>query len=220
MKSDSKSPFFIIPDFISPKVCDDIISRIEVKQPDINKEGFPIKMERHHSSIEDALFGKLKAYIPEIEERYDAKYKATEKMIFQYYPETQGNAAENPGCENSKFIKRKWVKVKDVDLTAILWLKDFNSKVPLDPRIETYGGKLEFLGFNFSLVPQRGTLIIFPASPHFVYAISPILVSPLYQVKMNICINNKDDGLWLYQPQNFPYDQNRGMLESWFAEHL
>ena len=218
--SDIRSPFFVIQDFISPKKCEEIISKIEVKQPDVNKEGFPIKMERHHSIIEDALFGRLKEFIPEIEERYSAKYRGTEKMVFQYYPETQGNAAENPGCENSKFIKRKWVKVKDVDLTGVLWLKDFNDKVPLDPRSEVYGGKLEFPGFNFSLVPQRGSLVIFPASPHFVTAISPVLVSQLYQIKINICISTEDDGLWFYTPSEYPYDEKRGILDSWFVEYL
>lgn len=218
--SDIKSPFFVIQDFISSKKCDEILSQIEVKQPDKDKEGFPLKMERHHDEIENVLFARLKEFIPSIEERYNAKYRGTEKLLFQYFPENSNVPAEKPGCENSKFVKRKWVKYKDVDLTGVLWLKDFNNNVPLDPRTEVYGGKLEFPVYNFSLVPQRGSLVIFPASPHFITAISPILVSSLYQIKFNICISETDGGLWFYQPANFPFDEGRGPLMSWFEEFI
>ena len=215
-----KSPFFVIQDFISAKKCDEILSSIEVRQPDVDKEGYPIKMERHHSDLEDVLFERLKDHVPEIEQRYGAKYRATEKMVFQYYPENAKKPAETPGCENSEFSRRKWVKTRDVDLTGVLWLKDFNNNVPLDPRTEVYGGKLEFPVYNFSLVPQRGTLVLFPAGPHFISAISPILVSSLYQVKINMCLTSHDGGMWFYQPQQFPYDEGRGALMSWFEEYI
>jgi hypothetical protein len=141
-------------------------------------------------------------------------------MVFQYYPENAKKPAETPGCENSEFSRRKWVKTRDVDLTGVLWLKDFNNNVPLDPRTEVYGGKLEFPVYNFSLVPQRGTLVLFPAGPHFISAISPILVSSLYQVKINMCLTAHDGGMWFYQPQQFPYDEGRGALMSWFEEYI
>lgn len=216
----SKSPFFVIQDFISSKKCDEIIKAVEIKQPDFDKEGTPIKMERHHSSIEDILFDRFKEFIPQIEKHYNAKYRATEKLVFQYYPENANKPAEQPGCENSKFGRRKWVKVKDVDLTGFLWLKDFNNNVPLDPRTEVYGGKLEFPVYNFSLVPQRGTLVLFPAGPHFISAISPVLVSQLYQIKFNVCLSAPDDSMWFYQPANFPFDEGRGPLNSWFEQYI
>ncbi len=216
----NKSPFFVLQDFISPKMCDDILSKIEIKQPDIDKEGNPIKMERHHDEIEDLLFSRFRENIKAFEEYYNINYVGTEKLLFQYYPENAKAPAEQPGCENSKFIRRKWVKVKNVDFTGILWLKDFNSQVPLDPRTEVYGGKLEFPIYNFSLVPQRGTLVLFPASPHFISAISPVLVSQLYQVKFNVCVSEKDGSMYFYQPAQFPFDEGKGALMSWFEEYI
>jgi hypothetical protein len=104
---------------------------------------------------------------------------------------------------------------KDVDLVGFVWLKDYNENVPLDPRHEVFGGKLEFPAFNFSLVPQRGTLVMFPAGPHFITVISPILLSDLYQIKLTVCINQKNGGRWLYQPSNHP-----GKWQDWFSGHF
>jgi hypothetical protein len=214
-----KSPFIVVPEFISPKRCKELINAIEVKVPNYDADGNPIKMERHYLEGEDFIFSKIKELVPEIESKYDAKFKGVEKMIFQYYPQNQKSIAENPGCENSKFLRKRWVKVKDVDLVGFLWLKDFNNAAPFDPRTEVYGGKLEFPAYNFSLMPQAGTLVIFPAGPHFITAISPIIIGDLYQVKINICISPTDGNvLWMYDPKNFQADKS-GFIESWFREH-
>ena len=215
-----RSPFLVYPEFISPKKCQELISEIEVKSPNYDPEGNPIKMERHYLEGEDFLFSRLKTKFPEIEDRYDSTVKGVEKMIFQYFPENHKGPAENPGCENSKFMRKKWVKIKDVDLVGFLWLKDFNDQAPLDPRNEVYGGKLEFPAYNFSFAPQAGTLVIFPAGPHFITAISPILVGSLYQVKINICINPHDgSAMWMYDPKRYPAGKG-GFIESWFKEHV
>ena len=218
--SEINSPFLVIQDFISTKKCDEILNEILIKQPDVDKEGFPQKMERHHDEIETMLFSRFREFIPDLEKKFDAKYRGTEKLLFQYFPENANAPAENPGCGNSRFVKRKWVKYKDIDLVGVLWLKDYNNEVPLDARTEVYGGKLEFPVFNFSLVPQRGTLVLFPASPHFITAVSPILVSQLYQIKFNVCITDKNDGMWLYQPANYVFDERLGPLQSWFNEFI
>lgn len=215
-----RSPFLIYPEFISPKKCQEIVSNIEVKIADRDKDDNPIKMERHFDNGEEFIYQKLKEKIPEIESRYDSSFKGAEKMIFQFFPENQKSAAENPGCENSKFLRKKWVKTKDVDLVAYLWLKDFNDTAPLDPRTEVYGGKLEFPAYNFSFTPQAGTLVIFPAGPHFITAISPILISSLYQVKINICLTPNDGGnMWMYNPALYPVGKG-GFISSWFNEHV
>lgn len=215
-----RSPFLIYPEFISPKKCQELVSEVEVKIPSYDQDNNPIKMERHFLEGEDFIYAKLKEIIPDIEARYDSTFKAAEKMTFQFYPENQKSPAEQPGCENSKLMRKKWVKVKDVDLVAILWLKDFNDTAPLDPRTEVFGGKLEFPAYNFSFAPQAGTLVIFPAGPHFITAISPILVGSLYQVKINICIS-PDDGsvMWMYDPRKYPCGKS-GFINSWFSEHV
>jgi hypothetical protein len=210
------SPFHIVQDFLSPKLCDEILRQIELKQPNTDREGKAIPFERHHEGLERLIFPLLKQEVPNIEQRYFAKYKGTETLVFQHFPERANTIAKQPGCENAQYARKKWVKIKDVDLTGFIWLKDFNDSVPLDPRIEVYGGKLEFPAYNFSLQPQRGTLVLFPAGPHFINAISPVLVSDLYQIKVNICLSPNDgSGIYLYQPAKFP-----GKWQDWLKEFV
>lgn len=215
-----RSPFLIYPEFISPKKCQELVNAVEVNAPNYDANGDPMKMERHYLEGEDFLYSRFKSVISDIEERYDASFKGAEKMVFQFYPQNQKAPAENPGCENSKFMRKKWVKTKDVDLVGFIWLKDYNDVAPLDPRTEIYGGKLEFPAYNFSLTPQAGTLVIFPAGPHFITAISPILIGNLYQVKINICITPNDgSGMWMYDPKKYPSGK-KGFIEGWFGDHL
>lgn len=215
-----RSPFLIYPEFISPKKCQELVSAVEVKCPSFDTNNNPLKMERHYLEGEDFIYSKLKTIIPEVENRYDSGFRAAEKMAFQYFPENQKAPAEKPGCENSQFVRKKWVKNKDVDLVGILWLKDYNDTAPLDPRTEVYGGKLEFPAYNFSFAPQAGTLVIFPAGPHFITAISPILIGSLYQVKINICLSPNDgSAMWMYDPKRYPVGKS-GFIDSWFKEHV
>lgn len=215
-----KSPFFIVPEFISPKKCDDILSKIEVSEPNRDIDGRPLILERNIDDVESEIFEKFKEQIPAIENYYACNYKGTQQMNFQMLPENPKIPAIPAGCFNSKYLRKKWVKMADVDLTCILWLKDYHDSVPLDPRTEVYGGKLEFPLYNFSFVPQRGTLIVYPAGPHFISVTSPVLVSDLYQVRFNLSIKNKSDEQWLYQPSDFKYDTKKGMIDSWFQDHV
>lgn len=207
-----KSPFLVYQNFLSPKLCDVILSQIDVKVPNQDKDGNPAKLERFCDAAEDIIFEKLKPRIAEIESHYDLTYRGTEKVVFQHYPEgMKGNCAEPHHAENSQYLRKKWVKVKPVDVTGVLWLKDYNDRAPFDNRDEVYGGKLEFPAYNFSLTPQKGTLVLFPAGPHFIKAISPVLVGDLYQAKVNIGA----EGIWLYQPSNF-----QGDWTQWFQEFV
>lgn len=210
-----KSPFIVVQDFLSPQTCEKIVEDIRVSVPDTDLNGDPKKLERFYAPWEKPLAERFKELVPEIEQRYSAEYKGLHQPLFQYYPENSKAPAEAPGCENSKYVRKKWVMHKDVDLVGFIWLKDFNSDVPLDTRHEVYGGKLEFPVYNFSLVPQRGTLVLFPAGPHFITVISPVLLGDLYQIKLNVSLNADDDGRWFYQPKDFP-----GTYDSWLAEHL
>lgn len=210
-----RSPFTVVQDFLSPLTCEKIIADNEVTQPDVTLEGDAIKNEHHILFWEQDIVQRFHEVVPEIEARYDCKYRGLEAPVLQYLPENANAPAVGPGCENSKYLRKKWVKTCDVDLVGFVWLKDFNGNPPLDPRHEVFGGKLEFPVYNFSLVPQRGTLVLFPAGPHFITVISPILLGDLYQIKLRVCIEPKDGGLWLYQPTNFP-----GTWEQWFEGHF
>lgn len=210
-----KSPFIIVQDFLSPQMCERIVSDIEVKSPDVDPNGNPKKLERHNLFWEQDIASRMHDLIPVIEEQYDCEYRGTAQPLFQYYPEFAKAPAEAPGCENSKFLRKKWVMYKDVDLVGFVWLKDYNEKMPLDPRHEVFGGKLEFPVYNFSLVPQRGTLVLFPAGPHFITVISPLLVGDLYQIKLNVSISEKNGGKWFYQPANYP-----GTWQEWLNAYM
>lgn len=209
-----KSPFFVIENLISPKLCEEIITKVGVKSPNLDAAEKPIKLERFDDLAEQVIFTSLQHHKPAIEERYGATIVGTEELVFQHFPENPKVPAKQPGCESSSFVRKKWVKHRNVDLTGYVWLKDYQDKVPLDPRIEVYGGKLEFPAYNFSFTPQRGTCILFPAGPHFITAISPILVGELYQVKINMVLTK--NGLpFLYQPTDFP-----GTWQQWLMSYF
>lgn len=207
--SKSKSPFLVYQEFLSPKACQEVLDLIKVTAPNRDADGYATKLERFHSEAEDKIFSRFKPLIPEIEAHYNLKYKGTENLVFQHFPEGMKGLAEAPHCENSQFLRKKWVKTRDRELTGILWLKDYHDSVPLDPKFEVYGGKLEFPAYNFSLQPQRGTLMIYPSGPHFITATSPVLVGDLHAVRFHIAA----DGQWFYQPADFA-----GSWQEWFEE--
>jgi hypothetical protein len=209
-----KSPFIIRPDFLSPLMCERILADLDTT-PNFDVEGDPLKLERHNLAWEQTIIDAFHEVVPEIEERYSCVYRGLEKPLFQLYPENAKVPAEQPGCANSKYIRKRWVQTRDIDLVGFIWLKDFNSSVPLDPRVEVFGGKLEFPAYNFSLVPQKGTLVMFPAGPHFITVTSPILLGSLQQVKLTVSVKTTEGGQWFYQPTNFP-----GKWQDWLNEHL
>jgi hypothetical protein len=205
--SDVKSPFMVYQNFISPKLCDSLLSIVKVKEALVDNDGYPAKAEGFNDEAEKIIFQKFEPLIPEIEAHYNLKYAGCERMLFQYFPEGMAGLAENPHCENSAFVRKKWVKVKNRDLTAILWLKDFNNEPPLDRETEIYGGKLEFPLYNFSLQPQRGSLVIYPAGPHFISATSQVLIGEQYCVRLHMAA----DGVWLYDGSQYA-----GTYVDWF----
>jgi len=208
-----RSPFFVIEDAVSPAKCDLIISQLGISTPSLNEKGKPLKHERFviDAELVNYLQEAVQPNVSEMEERYNGGIKNFETPLFQQYFENPEVPCETHGCDNSKFLRKKWIKTKDTDLVGYLWLKDFNSGVPLDPRFEVYGGKLEFPAYNFSLVPTRGTIVFFPGGPHFITACSPILVGSLEQIKITIKLHTSDDSPWLYNPENFP-----GSYTDWF----
>lgn len=206
------SPFHVVEDFISASKCEKIIEELGIKVP--SYEGtHPI---RHDRIIKDGPLSELiqtaiYENLADIQTRFKGIVKGMESPLFQQYFEDPQKPCEIHACENSKYARKKWVQVKDVDLVGYVWLKDYGAGVPLDPRSEVYGGKLEFPAYNFSLVPQRGTLVLFPAGPHFITAISPVLVGNLAHIKITLKLSQADGGVWLYQPSEFP-----GTYQDWF----
>ena len=120
-----KSPFIVVQDFLSPQLCERIVQDILILEPDTDTEGNPKKIERHNLMWEQDIASRFRELVPEIESQYDAEYKGLEKPLFQYYPENAKVPAEQPGCENSRYLRKKWVMHKDIDLVGFVWLKDY-----------------------------------------------------------------------------------------------
>lgn len=200
----AKSPFLVVQDFLSPKVCESIADNLGFYSPDINEEGKPIKMFRHDDHGQEIIFNRLQSYISTIESHYNVEYKGTEQMIFEYL--AQGTVTE-PICENSNYVSKKWARTKNRDLTAVLFFSDYNRHVPFDGDYEVYGGKLEFPQHGFGFNPVRGVLIVYPSGPHFINANAAIVAGDLYQVRIHMATHLP----YLYNPHDFPGD-----YRSWF----
>lgn len=205
MDENVKSPFLVYQNFISPLLCEQIIGAVEFYSPETDKEGNPIKSVRRDEEVEKIIFQKfMDLVVPDIEKHFEVKYRGTEPIFIEYYPE---NSQGTIGCENSMFLRKKWVKTKDRDFTGVLFLNDYQDITPFDSDFEVYGGKLEFPQWGFGFNPQRGTLVVFPSYPHFVNVTTKILLGELYQAKIHIATEVP----FLFDPKKFPGD-----YRSWF----
>jgi hypothetical protein len=208
MTQEIKSPFLVYQGFLSPSEADEIARKARV-EPDVDTEGKPLSMQKHDTTLEIPLFEKFSTLIPELEAHYKGfKYKGTEHLIFQQFP-VSSEMAEKPHCENAVYKRKKWIRVRDRDLTGVLWLKDYRESPPFDINTQVLGGKLEFPVYNFGFQPQKGTLVIYPANERFVCHTTNILVGELQCVRFHVC----GEGLWIYQPADYPGD-----FRTWFAE--
>lgn len=195
----AKSPFLVYLEFISPLLSEKVIDSLGVTTPDLDPKGTPIQMTRHHKPSEALIFERLSIIIPEVEKYYGIEYRGTEEMLFEWFP--QGSHGDLRS-ENSNYLRKKWVRTKDRDISAILFLSDYNDNIPFESDYEVYGGKLEFSQHRFSFNPSRGTLVFFPSGPHFINATSLVQAGDLYQVRIHMAANMP----YLYDPKKFPGD--------------
>ena len=200
----AKSPFMVFQDFISPLQCEEIISDLGFNEPDTDKDGYPIKMSRHSEKHEEDLYHRFQVIADRVFNHYGCEYRATEKMQFEYLAE---GVKTEPECANSQYLRKKWVKTRDRDIVGFLFLSDYCDNEYFDGMHEVYGGKLEFPQHAFGFEPERGTLILCPADPHFIYANAPVIVGDLFQVKLNFAAKEH----LIYQPADFP-----GVYTTWF----
>lgn len=206
--SQNKSPFFVLENFISPKQADYIVDTLNIIEPDTNSNLDPIKSVRFNHHCESLVFNLLEGLKPTIEEYYDFKWKGTELMSFEFFPEDCANGME-PTCGNATYVGKKWLRNKNRDFTGVIFLSDYNncSDDKFDPNYEVFGGKLQFPQYNFSFQPQRGSLVIFPAGPNFINAVSRVEAGDLFMVRFHICAEK----MWPYDPKKFP-----GNYKTWF----
>lgn len=203
-----KSPFFVVEEFLSPLACEDIVSHINFTVPDMDTNDRPIKTHTTNDLAQSIIFNSLEPLIPRIEQYYNFEYKGTETMSFEWYAQdVEGTFA----CENSAFVRGKWLRVRPRDVSAILFLSDYNDRMPFEDEYEVYGGKLEFPQHQFGFLPRRGTLIAYPSDPHFINMTAAVLAGDLYQARMHIAAQAP----LIYQPSDFPGD-----FTKWFADNM
>ena len=104
----TKSPFYVIEDFISPLNCEILVDNCNFFVPDKDKDGYNVKTSRTNEESEAIVYERLRnQIIPIIQEYYDCKYKGTESIVFEWYPTGSSSA---PVSGNSTNIKGKWVR--------------------------------------------------------------------------------------------------------------
>jgi len=201
----TKSPFYVIQEFLSPLKTEEIVDAMDCQEPDTDVDGFAIRNIRSNDVCEEMIYHTMQEHLPAIEEYYNIKYRGTERVMFEWYP--HGCAKQEPRCENASYAKKPgqkggWVRNRDRDLSCVLFLSDFQSNIPFDTDYEVYGGKLEFPQHDFGFNPQRGTLIVFPSGPHFINTLTDIVYGDLFMARFHLAAQAP----FLYDPKNFPGD--------------
>lgn len=204
MKEKIKSPFLVIQDFVSPQTCEDIVDMLEFYAPDVDKDDKPIPTTKSNETVEQVIYERFLQVLPDIEQYYNIEYKGMERIKFEWFP--QGSQGEHH-AENADFLRGKWLRTKQRDLTAVLFLSDYQELEAFELEFEVYGGKLEFPQHKFSFNPTRGTLVIFPSDPHFINITTPVFAGDLFQARLQIAAKN----MYIYNPQEFP-----GNYTMWF----
>jgi hypothetical protein len=199
-----KSPFFIVNEFLSPLLCEDLIDALDYNVPDTDKDNHPILTKKSSQQAEQIIYERLQQILPAVQNHYHISYKGTEPVTFEWYPSGTEGVVH---AENSEYLRQKWVRVRPADLTAILFLSDYQDTDRFDEYYEVYGGKLEFPQHQFGFNPTRGTLVVFPSDPHFINKTSRVHAGDLFQARIQMVASTP----LLYNPADFP-----GNYTIWF----
>lgn len=164
---------------------------------------YPVPQTINNQLCQQTIINKIvnSNVIESIEDHYKGfTFKGSTK--FEFTRLEAGCPGIAPHGENCTFLNGKWAQVKPFDLTCYIALNDTNSKVPFDEQFEVYGGKYQFINHAFGFMPERGTLIVHPSSPHFVNAHNEVRHGTLTFVKFHLVSDNPV----LYQPSDYPGD--------------
>lgn len=208
MAVQTKSPFFVVQDFISPLMCEEIVDTLNFTVPDTDKDDYEVMTVKTNETAEQIIYERFLQLIPKLEEYYDITYKGMERIQFEWLPPMSQNEAH---AENSNYLRGKWLRTRQRDLTAVLFLCDYQEQEDFEKEFEVYGGKLEFPQHKFSFNPARGTLVVFPSDPHFINITSTVLVGDLFQARIQLAAQVP----YIYDPKRFP-----GNYTFWFKDLL
>lgn len=193
----TRSPFLIFEEALSPLQCEAIIEDASFLFPDVDKNNRPIVTTKHTTLAHKLISEALEDRRDEIQAHYQSNIIDMEPSRVLWANST---VTPVPVCDNSSRYKGNWLRIHNRDVTAVVFLVDFNSDPQFDSDFEVYGGKLEFPTYNFGFNPQRGTMITYPSDPHFTHVISPVQVGHMYMTKTFLSF----DTPLLFKPSQFP----------------
>lgn len=200
----SKSPFFVIDEFLSPLECEDIVNRSYYDFPN-TEDGVPLKSVTQNVLTQNRVLPYLEDAIPAFEEYYGFEHGGILPFNIEVYP--ANSKQEGLRCENSWKKDGKWQRINDHDFTGIIFLKDDGIETNFDDEFEVYGSKLEFPNHVFGFTPSRGRLILFPSGPNFTNVTLSPQLGDVYQIRFQL-VNMKP---YQYNMANFP-----GNYKTWF----
>lgn len=189
-----------------------MLDTLEFRDPDTSDPGgtIPLPQTIHNQLCQQIIIDRIvdADIISKIEQHYRGfTFKGSTKFDFTQLEQGCGGIPAHG--ENCQFLGGKWAQIKPYDLTATISLNESNTKAPFDDQYEVYGGKHEFINHSFGFMPERGTMIIHPSSPHFINAHAPIKRGALTIVKFHLVSNVP----MIYQPSDYP-----GNYTNWFRD--
>lgn len=172
-----KSPFVVLPELLSPLQCEMMVDSMNLTIPQFDEDDNVKPLVLINELMEMRLADATLQLCDIIDDHYDVSVKSVSKHRFIWYPEEYSD--KKVICDNSKFMDGSWVRKNKYDFSAIIFLSDYNENPKFDDFYEVYGGRVQFPTFDFSFMPQRGHLIIYPSSDNFMYNISDVKAGDL-----------------------------------------
>lgn len=144
-----------------------------------------------------------------IDEHFGVTVASMEQAWLEWMPTNM--VPDTASLPTHNLVNNTWVKIKNVDLIAVVFLSQHNTKAPFDSDFEVYGAKLEFPTFRFGFNPQIGMAVVFPAAPNFLYGNSRPHIGEGFQVVAELTCTTP----FRYDPRNFP-----GTHKDWFRDFV
>lgn len=201
----SKSPFFIVDGFLSPKLCEHITDVVDLRFPNLNVNNKPIKTTKKHQRCETIILDRFESIHNSVMSYFSTEYYGVTDVTFELY--SAGYSESTASCDNSNLVRGKWSRVHDVDFTCVVFFTDYNNE-DVDDSIEVYGGKYEFPTHGFGFNPKRGMLLVYPSGPNFINGISPVYAGNLSIAKFFL----KTSKMYIYDQSNF-----QGNYKDWYS---
>lgn len=198
-----KSPFYLVNNFLSPKLCEQLLNYIDCSFPDTNRDGKPIKTIRNHKKSEDIILDRFEIIQQQVGDYYQVDCESVSEVNFEIY--APGCQEIRTVCDNSSFVNGKWQRIVDFDLTCVVFLSEYNETPHFDDDFEVYGGKYEFPTHNFGFNSSRGMLLVYPSGPAFINTISPVYLGNNIIAKFFV----KTECIFKYDSKLFPGDYKK-----------